>query len=136
MANYTAERDFFDLSSYKKYRSHFEIIASILDAAKDNNEDRYSIMKRTGFNYAQLKKYLKYLTEIGFIELHVKERQVSYKSTSKGLDFLRQYYVLLGILLNAYTKNKQPPLVCQEEHLAFKKSKNYDTDLATRLAKR
>jgi predicted transcriptional regulator len=135
MATYTAEREFCGLSLYKKYRSHFEIIASILDAAKDNNEDKYSLMKHTGFNYAQLKKYLEYLNKIGFIEMHAKDYRVAYKATAKGLDFLRQYYVLLGILLNAYTQNKQPQIVCEAKNPPSSRSKNYNTILATRLAK-
>ncbi|MDH5788846.1 MAG: winged helix-turn-helix domain-containing protein, partial [Candidatus Bathyarchaeota archaeon] len=111
---------------------HFEIIASILEAARYNSEDRYSLMKRTGFNYAQLKKYLECLTKIDFIEKHIKERRISYKATAKGLDFLGQYYVLLGILLNAYTQNKQPQIICQARKTSFSRSKNLETRSTTR----
>jgi predicted transcriptional regulator len=89
----------------KKYRSHFEIIALILDAAKDNGEDRYTLMKHTGVNYAQLKKYLESLAQIGFINANTREGIISYKATEKGLGFLRQYYVLLAILLSNQTTN-------------------------------
>jgi predicted transcriptional regulator len=136
MANYTIEHDLYDLSLCKKNRSYFEIIASILDAARDSDEDRYSLMKHTGFNYAQLKKYLESLTKMGFIEMYRKECRVAYRATAKGLDFLRQYYVLLGILLNAYTQSKKPQITCQAEQPSFNKSKNSDTYFISRFEKR
>jgi predicted transcriptional regulator len=124
MATYTLEHDSCDLSLRKKYnlcelpfskkyRSHFEIIASILDATKYNSTDRYFLMKRTSINYAQLNKYLESLTNIGFIEVQMKDGQMAYSTTQKGLEFLKQYYVLLGTLMNAYTLGKQGRAIYQ-----------------------
>lgn len=70
----------------------------MLEAAKDNSASRYSIMKQTGSNYADLKKYLRSLTEVGLIEKNMNADQVLYRASEKGLEFLRQYYVLLRIL--------------------------------------
>jgi len=53
-----------------------------------------------GTNSAQLKKYLESPTEMGFIETDIKGDQVLYRASEEGLDFLRQYYVLRGMLLN------------------------------------
>jgi len=61
----------------------------------------------------QLKKYLGCLYEMGFIETHGKTAK-SYAEQARRLDFLRQYYVLLGMLLNAHTRNKPLEAICQE----------------------
>jgi predicted transcriptional regulator len=111
-----------DLPFSKKYRSHFEIIASILDAAKFNDGDRYFLMKRTSVNYAQLKKYLDTLTKIGFIEVRMRDQQILYCATNKGLEFLNQYYVLIGMLVSTYELSRQGQLIYQAAQAAFKKS--------------
>jgi len=98
----------------KKYRSHFEIVALMLEAMKGNGATGFSVMKHTSVNSAQLKKYLSCLTEIEFIDVDTREGQVLYKASTKGLDFLRQYYVLLGMLLNAWTRNEPYAAIYQE----------------------
>jgi predicted transcriptional regulator len=124
MANYIIEssisylplrkkHDSYDLPLNKKYRSSFEIIALILESVKDNNEARFSIMKHASINCAQLKKFLNWLVETGFIEMERKEGRVSYKASDKGLAFLRQYYVLLGILLTPRARSKAPRILCE-----------------------
>ncbi len=92
----------------KKYRSHFEIIASILDAVK-NMEDRYFIMKMTSINYAQLNKYLTTLAKIGFVKMRLQGTQIMYQASEEGMDFLRQYSILAEMLLNAYAQNRRQP---------------------------
>jgi predicted transcriptional regulator len=90
---------------HKKYRGHFEIIALLLEGGTNNDATRFTIMKNASINYKQLKKYLHSLTEMGFIEMDKKEERCFYRTTEKGLDFLRQYHVLLGMLLSAFAKN-------------------------------
>jgi len=82
----------------------------MLEAVKGNGATPFSIMKHASMNGAQLKKYLESLTEMDFIEMEVKDGRVLYRTSEKGLDFLRQYYVLLEMLLNAYAPNKQTTL--------------------------
>lgn len=118
MANYLGELDLYCLPQRKKYRtskflnlnkkyrSHFEIVALMLEAMRDNGATRFSIMKYTCINSAQLKKYLRFLTEMGFIEMDVKASRLLYRASEKGLAYLRQYQVLLGMLLSAYAPNK------------------------------
>jgi predicted transcriptional regulator len=96
------------LPLHKKYRSHFEIIALVLEAIKTEWSTNFLIMKRAGVNCRQLKKYLTSLTEIGFVETNTHENRGRYRASEQGLEFLRQYYVLLGILLNAKSRNKPP----------------------------
>jgi predicted transcriptional regulator len=57
-------------------------------------------MNRTSINCALLKKYLKSLVEMGFIELEMKEGRIFYKASNRGLDFLRQYNILQDMLLS------------------------------------
>jgi predicted transcriptional regulator len=106
----------FSLPLHKKYRGHFEIIALLLEAVKDNGATKFSIMKHANTNYKQLKKYLRTLTEIGFIEMDKKEDQCLYRTSEKGLNFLRQYYVLLGMLLSALARNKSASIVYKAEY--------------------
>lgn len=70
----------------------------MLEAVKVNGTAPYSLMKHTSINFVQLKRYLEYLTEMGFIERDVKEGRVLYRASEQGLDFLGQYYVLRGML--------------------------------------
>jgi predicted transcriptional regulator len=84
----------------KKYRSHFEIIALVIEAVKDDFASRFSIMMHANLNCSQLKKYLQPLIEIGFIETNVRNGRVIYKASEKGLDFLGKYYALLRTLLS------------------------------------
>jgi len=86
---------------HKKYRSHFEIIGLVLEAVKADSATPFSIMKHSRINCVQLKKYLKSLTEIGFLEMEIRKSRIFYKTSGEGLEFLRQYYTLLEMLLTA-----------------------------------
>lgn len=98
MGNYIGEPSLQCLAWRKKNRSHFEIIASMLEAIKDKCTSKYSLMKHTGTNFVELKKYLESLTDMGFVETDTKNGQVLYRASDRGLDFLRQYYSLLGMM--------------------------------------
>jgi len=125
--------DLCSLPLHKKYRGNFEIIALLLEAVKDNGATRFSIMKHADTNYNQLKKYLRSLTEIGFIEMDKKEGQCLYRTSEKGLAFLRQYYVLLGMLLNAFARNKPASIVYEAEYDATSAQQQSATQLVTSL---
>jgi predicted transcriptional regulator len=112
------------LPASKKYRSYFEIMASILDVARNNSGDRYFLMKRSRVNYAQLKKYLGSLTRIGFIEVEMRGRRIQYCATEKGLAFLRQYYILLGMLADTYAIGDQGQLAYQPAYEPTRKPHN------------
>jgi predicted transcriptional regulator len=86
---------------HKKYRSHFEIIGLVLEAVKAEAATPFSIMKHANVNFMQLKKYLKSLTEIGFLEVEIKRSTISYRASKEGLEFLKQYYTLIEMLLTA-----------------------------------
>ena len=86
---------------HKKYRSHFEIIGLVLEAVKADSATPFSIMKHARMNFIQLKKYLKSLTEIGFLEVDIKKGAISYRASAEGLQYLRLYYALVEMLLTA-----------------------------------
>lgn len=100
----------------KKYRSHFEIIALILEAVKGNGGARFSIMKYASINCAQLTKFLNSLITMGFVEIEMQKGRAMYRATDRGLGFLRQYYVLLGILMNTYPLSGQGQVIYQTSY--------------------
>jgi len=103
MANYKRELNLRRLAWRKRNRSHYEIIASMIEAAKDNGTSRYSLSKHVGCSYVELKKYLESLNEMGFIETDIKGGRVLYRASEKGFAFLRQFYALLEIMLSTRT---------------------------------
>jgi predicted transcriptional regulator len=104
------------LNLRKKYRSDFEIIGLMLEAMKDDGAPRFSIMKHANINSAQLKKYLESLLEMDFIEMDIKAGRVLYRSSEKGLVFLRYYYALLGMLLSARTQDASAVLFMKQSN--------------------
>jgi predicted transcriptional regulator len=99
----------------KKYRSHFEIIALMVEAVKDGGQPRFSIMKRASINCGQLKRFLGSLVEMGFIEEDVKDGKAVYRASERGLDFLRQYYVLLTMLLAADNRTRRSAIMYEPQ---------------------
>ena len=86
---------------HRKYRSHFEIISLVLEAVKAESATPFSIMKHANVNFNQLKRYLKSLTEIGFLQVEIKRTTIFYRASKEGLEFLSQYYTLVDMLLTA-----------------------------------
>jgi len=99
----------------KKYRSHFEIIALMVEAVKDGGQARFSIMKHASINCGQLNRFLNSLIEMGFIWEDVKDGRVMYRASERGIDFLRQYYVLLSMLMAAENGNRRPNIVYEPQ---------------------
>lgn len=95
-----------------KYRSSFEVIASILETVKGGGAGQYSIITQAGITHLQFKKYLESLAEIGFIETMIEKGKISYRTNKKGLDFLDQYYVLLEMLSGAETSGRMQNMAC------------------------
>jgi len=69
-----------------KYRSRYEIMASILESAKIGMT-KTKIMYNSFLSYAQMIGYLKYLQENAL--LIFEEKTQIYRTTKKGLGFLR-----------------------------------------------
>jgi predicted transcriptional regulator len=69
-----------------KYRGRTEIVSNILDAA-NGKATKTKIMYSAFLSYNQLKEYLSLLIENNLLE-YIEETQ-SYKTTEKGLNFLK-----------------------------------------------
>jgi predicted transcriptional regulator len=94
----------------KKYRSHFEIIALIVEAVKDAGQPKFSIMKHASINCGQADKFLGSLGQMGFIVQYTIAGRPMYQASERGLAFLRQYYVLLSMFLISENEAKQPAI--------------------------
>lgn len=91
----------------RKYRSRLEIMALVLEAISLNKSTTGSLMKYAKINYKQFKRYLEFLRKIGFIDVTIQNSQISYKINDRGITFLRQYYILIEMLLGFHAKDKQ-----------------------------
>ncbi len=107
MASYILEQNLGSLPLQKKYRSHLDIMALILDTAKDRSKSRFSISRQANINYIQLKKFLNSLLQMRFIEMDVRNGVVMYRTGERGRIFLRQYCVLLGMIASANRQGLQ-----------------------------
>jgi predicted transcriptional regulator len=76
------------LEKNMKYRSRTDIVSQILDAA-NGGSTKTKIMYRAYLSYAQLKEYLSILIENGLLEYE--DGQHKYKTTEKGIKFMRVY---------------------------------------------
>ncbi|HET9807006.1 MAG: winged helix-turn-helix domain-containing protein [Deltaproteobacteria bacterium] len=83
-----------------KYRSRTEIVSSILDAA-NGGATKTKIMYKAFLSYNQLKEYLSILIENNLIEYL--EGIQTYKTTEKGLNFLKMHNEI-GELLQNYNQ--------------------------------
>ena len=73
-----------------KYRSRTEIAAQILQSANGHNDiTKTRLMYNVFLSYAQLKEYLALLIQNGLLEYLSGTK--SYKTTEKGLRFLKIY---------------------------------------------
>jgi predicted transcriptional regulator len=84
-----------------KYRSRTEIVATILDAA-NGGVTKTKVMYKAFLSYAQLREYLSVLIENNLLEYL--EGSQTYKTTEKGLNFLKMHNEI-GELL--HTSRKQ-----------------------------
>lgn len=77
-------------SKYKNHRSRTEIAAQILQAANGHDEiTKTKIMYKAFLTYAQLQEYPAILIQNGLLEYLSGTK--SYKTTEKGLRFLKIY---------------------------------------------
>jgi predicted transcriptional regulator len=85
-----------------KYRSRTEIVAMILEAA-NGGTSKTKIMYKAFLSYAQLREYLSVLIENNLLEYL--EGSQTYKTTEKGLNFLKMHDEI-GELLHTTAEEK------------------------------
>ncbi len=86
-----------------KYRSRTEIVAMILEAA-NGGATKTRIMYKAFLSYAQLREYLSVLIENNLLEYL--EGSQTYKTTEKGLNFLKMHNEI-GELLQTSVKEQR-----------------------------
>jgi predicted transcriptional regulator len=86
-----------------KYRSRTEIVAMILEAA-NGGATKTRIMYKAFLSYAQLRDYLSVLIENNLLEYL--EGSQNYKTTEKGLNFLKMHNEI-GELLQTSVKEQR-----------------------------
>ena len=86
-----------------KYRSRTEIVAMILEAA-NGGATKTKIMYKAFLSYAQLREYLSVLIENSLLEYL--EGSQTYKTTEKGLNFLKMHNEI-GELLQTSAKHER-----------------------------
>ncbi|HEX7275595.1 MAG TPA: winged helix-turn-helix domain-containing protein [Nitrososphaeraceae archaeon] len=86
-----------------KYRSRTEIVAMILEAA-NGGATKTRIMYKAFLSYAQLREYLSVLIENNLLEYL--EGSQNYKTTEKGLNFLKMHNEI-GELLQTSVKEQR-----------------------------
>jgi predicted transcriptional regulator len=85
-----------------KYRGRTEILGNILDAA-NGGATKTKIMYKAFLSYDQLKEYLSVLIENNLIEYRDGTR--TFKTTEKGLNFLKMHNELGELLLTKIKNN-------------------------------
>ena len=86
-----------------KYRSRTEIVAMILEAA-NGGTTKTRIMYKAFLSYAQLREHLSVLVENNLLEYL--EGSQTYKTTEKGLNFLKMHNEI-GELLQTSMKQQR-----------------------------
>ena len=86
-----------------KYRSRTEIVAMILEAA-NGGATKTRIMYKAFLSYAQLREYLSVLIQNNLLEYL--EGSQTYKTTEKGLNFLKMHNEI-GELLQTSMKEQR-----------------------------
>lgn len=85
-----------------KYRGRTEILGNILDAA-NGGTTKTKIMYQAFLSYGQLKGYLFILVEYNLIEYL--DAVHKFKTTEKGLNFLKMHNQIGELLLTTITNN-------------------------------
>ena len=86
-----------------KYRSRTEILSIVLEAA-NGGATKTKIMYKAFLSYAQLREYLSLLIENNLLEYL--EGSQTYKTTEKGLNFLKMHNEI-GELLQTSIKEQR-----------------------------
>ena len=80
-------------------RGRMDIIADILNQAEHGTK-KTRIMYACNLSFRQLRVYLEFLLKRGFLALHDSENEKNhvFKTTEKGLAFLRAYRTLQAVI--------------------------------------
>lgn len=78
-------------------RDRLGIMAEIMETAKEGIL-KTQIMYGVNLSFSQLKEYLRFLTEMGFLKVRIKSRKKIYETTAKGLQYIENYMKMSNLL--------------------------------------
>lgn len=78
-------------------RDRLGIMAEIMEAAKGGRL-KTQIMYKVNLSFSQIRDYLSFLTEMGFLKVHVEAGKRIYETTSKGILYIENYREMSNLL--------------------------------------
>lgn len=78
-------------------RDRLGIMAEIMEVSKGGRL-RTQIMYGVNLSFSQLREYLSFLTERGFLKVRVENRKRVYETTAKGIQYIESYREMSNLL--------------------------------------
>jgi predicted transcriptional regulator len=72
-------------------------MAEILELAKGGRM-KTQIMYGVNLSFSQLREYLSFLTEMGFLRIRVENRRRVYETAAKGIQYIQSYNEMSSLL--------------------------------------
>jgi len=83
-------------------RDRLGIMAEIIEIAKVGRL-KTQIMYGVNLSFRQVKEYLSFLTEMGFLKVHIENRKRVYETTAKGFKYIESYREMSNLLKTSDT---------------------------------
>lgn len=78
-------------------RDRLGIMAEIMELA-NGGRLKTQIMYGVNLSFSQLKEYLSFLIEMGFLRVRVEKRKKVYETTAKGIQYIESYIEMSNLL--------------------------------------
>ena len=78
-------------------RDRLHIMAEIIEATKES-QLKTRIMYNANLSFSQVNEYLSFLTEKGFLRVHVENGKKLYEATAKGKQYIENYREMSNLL--------------------------------------
>ena len=78
-------------------RDRLNIMAEIMEITKES-QLKTRIMYQANLSFSQLNEYLSFLTEMGFLDVHMANGQKFYETTAKGELYIENYIEMSSLL--------------------------------------
>lgn len=79
-------------------RDRLGIMAEIMETAKGGLL-KTQIMYKVNLSFSQVKEYIRFLTETGFLKVRLENRRRIYETTDKGHRYIESYKEMTNLLL-------------------------------------
>ena len=88
----------------QKRRDRLTIMAQILNIAREGTL-KTQIMYRANLSFAQLNEYLALLQEVKLLKVNSEEGRTTYRTTSKGIEYLEGFSTINELLRKTHKNN-------------------------------